>query len=306
MLAVSLSWALAVDLTPPEQRPWVGGSPTNSVLELALGYNGLSRVTGNNQGPGAGRGAPGGFQGRGGFGPLGGAPGTPGFAGPRGGGLGGFGSQGLFGAGFAGPLRLFTGGVLAEQWAWLVPLAAMGLLPAGLALRRRFLRDRRGQAILLWAGWLAIYGIVFSAAEGTFHPYYLIMLAPAAGARAGIGLAGLWRAYRAGGWMAWLLPLALLITAIWQLRILAAYPSWAGWLTPLALGGSVLAAVLLALGRLLDTAAWRRAAPALVGVGMGAVLAAPLAWSVTPLLAAPHNASLPLAGPSEVADTSST
>ena len=42
----------------------------------------------------------------------------------------------MFGAGFAGPTRLFTGGELAEQWSWLFPLAVFGVLAAGLALRR--------------------------------------------------------------------------------------------------------------------------------------------------------------------------
>jgi hypothetical protein len=32
-----------VDLTPPENRPYVGGSASNSVLELTLDYNGLAR-----------------------------------------------------------------------------------------------------------------------------------------------------------------------------------------------------------------------------------------------------------------------
>jgi 4-amino-4-deoxy-L-arabinose transferase-like glycosyltransferase len=43
---VALSWGLAVELTPPEHRPYIGGSKNNSALELALGYNGLGRVFG--------------------------------------------------------------------------------------------------------------------------------------------------------------------------------------------------------------------------------------------------------------------
>lgn len=39
-------WVLAVELTPADQRPYIGGSQTNSVLELAFGYNGLGRLTG--------------------------------------------------------------------------------------------------------------------------------------------------------------------------------------------------------------------------------------------------------------------
>jgi 4-amino-4-deoxy-L-arabinose transferase-like glycosyltransferase len=46
LLGVSLSWAAAVDLTPAGARPYVGSSGTNSELNLALGYNGLQRLTG--------------------------------------------------------------------------------------------------------------------------------------------------------------------------------------------------------------------------------------------------------------------
>jgi 4-amino-4-deoxy-L-arabinose transferase-like glycosyltransferase len=40
-------WVLAVELTPASSRPWVGGSAANSPLDLAFGYNGLGRLTGN-------------------------------------------------------------------------------------------------------------------------------------------------------------------------------------------------------------------------------------------------------------------
>jgi 4-amino-4-deoxy-L-arabinose transferase-like glycosyltransferase len=46
-------WVLVVQLTPAAQRPWIGGSRSNSVLELALGYNGLGRLTGQEGGGGA-------------------------------------------------------------------------------------------------------------------------------------------------------------------------------------------------------------------------------------------------------------
>jgi len=46
LAAVSLSWSVAVELTPADQRPYIGGSRSNSALELALGYNGLGRVFG--------------------------------------------------------------------------------------------------------------------------------------------------------------------------------------------------------------------------------------------------------------------
>ncbi len=55
LAAISLSWAVIVDSIPEDQRPYIGSSETNSVLELAFGYNGISRLTGDQ---GRGRGTP--------------------------------------------------------------------------------------------------------------------------------------------------------------------------------------------------------------------------------------------------------
>lgn len=40
-------WIVTVELWPASSRPWIGGSTGNSVMELALGYNGIGRLTGN-------------------------------------------------------------------------------------------------------------------------------------------------------------------------------------------------------------------------------------------------------------------
>ena len=47
MLAISLSWVVAVDLTPASQRPYVGSTQDNSELSLAIGYNGVQRLLGS-------------------------------------------------------------------------------------------------------------------------------------------------------------------------------------------------------------------------------------------------------------------
>ena len=57
MLVLSLSWLVAVDLTPASQRPYVGSSQDNSEISLALGYNGLQRLVGG-IGGGGNRGVP--------------------------------------------------------------------------------------------------------------------------------------------------------------------------------------------------------------------------------------------------------
>jgi 4-amino-4-deoxy-L-arabinose transferase-like glycosyltransferase len=46
LLLVSFSWITIVDLVPTAQRPYVSSTQHDSELELALGYNGLSRAFG--------------------------------------------------------------------------------------------------------------------------------------------------------------------------------------------------------------------------------------------------------------------
>jgi hypothetical protein len=53
MVAAAGWWVLAVQLTPAASRPWIGGTQSNSVIDLALGYNGLGRLTGQESGGGA-------------------------------------------------------------------------------------------------------------------------------------------------------------------------------------------------------------------------------------------------------------
>ena len=44
LIIVSLSWAVAVDMIPADQRPYIGGSGDNSVAGLIINYNGLHRL----------------------------------------------------------------------------------------------------------------------------------------------------------------------------------------------------------------------------------------------------------------------
>jgi 4-amino-4-deoxy-L-arabinose transferase-like glycosyltransferase len=65
-LVVSAGWWLAVvELVPADARPYIGGSQSNSILELTLGYNGLGRLSGDETGSvggGNGWGTPGLFR----------------------------------------------------------------------------------------------------------------------------------------------------------------------------------------------------------------------------------------------------
>ena len=43
-------WVAAVALTPAADRPYVGGSQNNSILNLIFGYNGFGRLSGSETG----------------------------------------------------------------------------------------------------------------------------------------------------------------------------------------------------------------------------------------------------------------
>ncbi|GAA0062389.1 glycosyltransferase family 39 protein [Clostridium sp. CTA-1] len=63
LILVSLSWAFIVDLVPEGNRPYVGSSTNNSVMELIIGHNGLERL-GIGSSSTQGGGAPGGMDGK--------------------------------------------------------------------------------------------------------------------------------------------------------------------------------------------------------------------------------------------------
>lgn len=46
LLGVSFAWVIEVDLTPADQRPYIGSSDNNTVMGLIFGHNGISRLEG--------------------------------------------------------------------------------------------------------------------------------------------------------------------------------------------------------------------------------------------------------------------
>jgi 4-amino-4-deoxy-L-arabinose transferase-like glycosyltransferase len=181
----------------------------------------------------------------------------------------------------AGPLRL-AAPPLAGQVGWLFPLALIG----GFAVWRQYRRSpgRESWQIAMWAGWVVVYGAVFSAAGGLFHAYYLAAMAPALAALAGIGTAALWQLYRKERTAGLLLPAAILVTALWQARIVEFYLGGIvavghGWLPVVLLGGAAAACVALVVMW------WRRQQGLSRSLGVATLaililLAMPAAWSV--------------------------
>ncbi|MDV3124646.1 glycosyltransferase family 39 protein [Mycobacterium sp. 21AC1] len=215
-MIVSAGWYLAlVALWPADSRPYIAGSTDNSLLQLAFGYNGIDRIVGQNQ-PGGG-----------GHGPGGGGPNL------------------MFG-GDAGAGRLF-GLSLGTEASWLLPAALIGLI-ACLWLTRRAARTGGVRAgLLMWGGWLLVTGAVFSFMDGIIHPYYTVALAPATAALVGISLAEVWGVRKQ---LAPRLVLAAMMAATggWAFVLLQRTPDWLPALRWIVLVGSLLVAVMLAVG----------------------------------------------------------
>lgn len=312
MLTISLSWVVAVDLTPTSSRPYVGSSQNNSELSLALGYNGIERLIGQlfgrstsstntsntNGNVTPGQAPPSGSFNGGTFPrPEGSNFGQP----PQGvGGGNGGGSSGMFHTGNPGLLRLFNE-PLGGQIVWLLPIALLGILALAWQRRPRFRGipefSPQQHSMILWGVWLLTMGVFFSVAS-FFHQYYLSTFAPAICALSGIGIVVMWRDYRRSGWRGWLLPLAFILTALEQIHITVSNPSWGMWLIPLIAIPCTLAAALLFAARLFPLAriSSHILVPA-VCAGLLALMLTSAVWSALPVLAN-QASNLPVAGPS--------
>ena len=265
-MVVSFGWYLAiVELVPASWRPYIGGSQTNSILELTFGYNGLGRLSGNETGS------------------VGGAATS----------TGQWGTTGI--------LRMFTS-ESGEMVSFLIPGA---LILAGIAFavigRKAYVNALRKHgttgetmalgALVLYGSWLVVNVLVFSFMAGIYHDYYTVALAPAIAGTVALGGTILWakrssRVARIG------LAVAALATAAWTVA-LATVPG--GIYLALSLGGAV-ALVIAAAGFLLG----KRLIPALSRTALGLFIAGglitPTAYSIQTALTA-HTGSIVTAGP---------
>ncbi|WP_433563046.1 glycosyltransferase family 39 protein [Nocardia sp. CA-151230] len=273
-LVLSAGWYVAlVELWPAGSRPYIGGSTSNSLWELAVDYNGLGRVLGNKNG-GAHRPTP----------PPMPTPDPAQHADPSQmhGGFGGFGSQ-------PGLTRLFSG-ELATEFSWLLPAALIALI-AGLWLTRRLPRtDRVRAGLLLWGGWLLVTAAVLSYMSRSFHSYYAMELVPAMAALIGIGATQLWqrRSHLAARGTLAVISLA---TGGWSFVLLHRTPEWLPWLRWTLVALSVVAAAALLIAPKLPRFA--------LAIGVFALLAGllgPTAYTLE-TVAQVHNGGSPTAGP---------
>ena len=154
-------WVAIVELWPASSRPYIGGSQHNSILELALGYNGFGRLDGDETGS------------------VGAAAATR------------WRSVGLD--------RARCGCSAPRSAARSPGCCRPRSCSASPAVLRAEAATPVQAALTLWLGWLVVTGATFSLMAGIFHPYYTVALAPAIAALVGIGCVGAVAAPRVAG-----------------------------------------------------------------------------------------------------------
>jgi 4-amino-4-deoxy-L-arabinose transferase-like glycosyltransferase len=251
------AWPALVALTPAADRPWISGTSDNSILSLIFEYNGLGRVDGQAGGPG------------------------------------GLGGGNVFG-GSTGPLRLLNS-ALGGQAGWLLGFALVSAIGLLVVTRLRRADARSGWLVLVGCTFLTI-AVVFSAASGIFHPYYVSLLAPFLAALVGAGAAQM-QATRAAGDRSvgarLLAPLMLAAGVATELAVLHQYPGQLSWLP------AVLIAVCLVAAAALIVLHSPRVRLAAASVALAALLLAPSVWAFDTLGHA-TSGTFPEGGPGNV------
>jgi 4-amino-4-deoxy-L-arabinose transferase-like glycosyltransferase len=203
------------------------------------------------------------------------------------------GTGSMFG-GPPGPFRLFDDQV-AAQISWLLPLAALLLVAALIRIRRLGRRELGGW--LLWGTWLVLAWAACSELSG-MHPYYTALVAPALAAVVGAGLDHALTAWRERRPVGLLLPVGVLLSAVWAFFVVLRTPVGLNWLVPVIAVAALVSLALLAILRSGKDGVLLGVTALATGVTL---LAAPLAWILsTPVIPDQSTRVVdPVAGPPE-------
>jgi 4-amino-4-deoxy-L-arabinose transferase-like glycosyltransferase len=256
LAVVGLAWPVLVTLTPAADRPWISGTSDNSIWSLIFSYNGVGRIAGQSGGPAA---------------------------------IGGGGPGGSMFGGATGAFRLLQSG-LGDQAGWLLGFALVAGLGVLVSTRLRRTDPRTGWLIAL-GGAFVTTAVVFSLAQGIFHPYYVSFLAPFTAALIGAGVGLALRPERGARIIA---AAAVAAGAATELVVLGTLNGALSWAKPLVIVAAVLGALAL-VGRLSA-----RVRLTVVSAAVALLLVAPATWA-TETIGHPTNGTFPTGGPASAA-----
>ncbi|MBR7827628.1 glycosyltransferase family 39 protein [Actinospica sp. MGRD01-02] len=185
-------------------------------------------------------------------------------------------SGGSFGGGGSDWGKLL-GASFASQIGWLYPLALIALVFGLIKARGAGRADGVRAGYLMWGGTLGITALAFSA--GTIpHSQYMTVLAPGLAALGAAGIVGMFRAFRDGEKLGWLLPAAIAATVLWATRLSYENTVFLSWLPPLVIALGLASILLLIAYRV------RRIGKVLAAgivLGTAAMVATPAAWALS-------------------------
>lgn len=295
LLVISLSWAIITDLIPANNRPYVGSSTNNTVMQLIIGHNGLERIglgrrNGNkitiSQRTVENMSNLNNIQKR-----LRQTKYRDGF------------NQSNNGMNFgrnsnAGIFRLFGNGNMSDQISWLLLFAIIGFAAAAIKekLRTPF-NTRKKLSLILWITWLIPEFIYFSFSRNVTHTYYLTTMAPSIAALVGIGLSAMLAFYKQRGSKSWFLPISLIANACVEILILSYnYNISKGYKIIIILTAilCILSSIILCIISLTSSNT-KALDKLLISIAFIGILAAPTVWSFTPMFYK-MNGSSPSAG----------
>ena len=244
LLALSFSWGFAVELTPEDRRPYMGGSVNNSALELMIDYNGLDRVRE--------------YQDE-----------TPGVR------------NYYVETGKPGFFRLFNK-LIGGQAGWFIPFAVMGaLLFIWQSRKGKSLQVKEKRDMLFWGTWFLTLYAYLSYNTGFFHTHYIAMICPALAALGGIGVAGCLRASRSGNFLRWFPPGIIVLSMAFQGCVAREFAEWNRPMTiaMAALSGLSACIMIFSLFEKREALLHKALLSGLLGL---AIL--PFSWALTPIL----------------------
>jgi 4-amino-4-deoxy-L-arabinose transferase-like glycosyltransferase len=295
LFAVSISWAIIVDLVPANERPFIGSSTDNSVMELIIGHNGLERVGIGGKNANRGNKPPQALENQDNTSQNQQSQNQK----PTG-------KTGMGNNSQTGITRLFYYNNLSDQISWFLPLALIGIIVSAIEEKVTFRFDNnRKLSLLLWFMWLLPEFIYFSFSKNVTHTYYLTTMAPSVAALTGIGLTTMWKLHNEKSWKKWILPSAFIVNALIEILILSSnYQTSNGYKITLIITGilSIGASIALGIGAIKrnnsthsEEISMRKLNIILASIAFIGILTAPMVWSFTTLFY-PMNGSSPAAG----------
>ena len=286
MLAVSLSWAIVVELYPSSDRPYVDSTSNNSIFELILGHNGTERILGRDSSPSNIKKAPNenskNIDDKENSSPMN-KPDNKDST---------HNSPNDDYIGNASPFRLWIKSIYGQiSWLLIMDIASMIVCSKKIKIKTITMKE---VTFIFWEIWFFTMFIFFSFA-GFYHRYYLCMIAPSISILCGIGIPKMISSFKEkSSWKQFILPISFILTMILEINHILKYDE-----VPLVLEIIIFASTFICILFMLLYYLKKNKKHSLKVISITlftAILISPFYWALTPVIYVPSLVK-PSAGP---------